>query len=343
MRRRVVGLVVSALALGVALGGCGDDAPATTSPREPRFAEPRPTWVQDTTLHYGRQSFEVPEAERAWRTTYGVVLALEDSRDSRYVLFDGDVTVALPGSPASLEISPDGRYAGWIDQRRVVDGDGVAQAVVTDLRTGREVVRDDRMMGQDQLEMLTELYAELPPSFAGFDAEHGYWNPPTGEPDMLRVDLATGEVSAGSAPVGDGLSGPPVRLADVGGIPQRPDWGPAQELPTRDGLSGFASVDGRWCVTDGDPGRLEVDSCEAGEPATPDYPPGQVRFLGWAGPDALTVLVWQGETPVEEGAEDTTTGVVARCELPAGACSEVARVDRTASLLGATGEAGAAW
>ncbi len=304
--------------------------------REARFAEARPTWLQDTTLHYGEETFEVPPAHLFWRTAYGMVLVLEEGQQSRYALFDGEGIAALPGSPVSLSVSPDGRYAGWIDQAPVANGD-VAEVVVADLRTGEEMLRDNRQMGQDDLDMLTELYAEVSPAFIGFDATHAYWDPPVGAPSMLRVDLRTGEVSPGGGPVGNGLEGPVTRLADGNGIESRADWGPVQEIPTRGGMTGFASLDGRWCVTDGRPGRLWVQECRGGADATPDYPPGQVRFLGWGEDDALVVLAWRGEPAYEAGQPDDSTGVIARCEPATGSCTRVARVERTGSVLPATG------
>lgn len=34
-------------------------------------------------------------------------------------------------------------------------------------------------------------------------------------------------------------------------------------IPTKDGLTGFRSPSTRWCLTDGQPGRLPVTSCRS--------------------------------------------------------------------------------
>lgn len=325
-------LLLAVLA-GTLLAGCGGgaDLPAGGPPDEAAYAERELTWVSqdddEAVLHRGEEEVALPAyVDAVWPTAYGVLVEHRSGptfdTGSSLALVAGSETTTLPGSPSGAHVSPDGRFAGWVDYsgpRRV--GYRLAEVVVVDLATGEEVLRDHDDMGGwfDQ-----DLYGNQWPTFYGFDdAGHAYWE--TAEEDgedgrWRRVDLATGDVTVASgdprAEVVDPLRGRDV----VGG----------------DGMTGFASPDGRWCLTDGRTGWLPVTDCASEEQATPDYPAGRVRFAGWTeDPDEFWVLAARRglEVMIPPDEPDPSRGVLARCTLPSGECVVEQRVRRLGSLV----------
>lgn len=114
------------------------------------------------------------------------VLYLWDREGSRKVADTGE---------RWLQTTADGRYLGFIDRRQGslnLARQRIAQTVVFDTTTGKEVVRDeagngDRWEGED----LSLLYSESPPTFLGFDHQYAYASTASG--DNYGWDLVTGE------------------------------------------------------------------------------------------------------------------------------------------------------
>lgn len=336
---------LAALAALLLLAGCGDAVALPPGGERAAYPDTELTWVsQDgdrATLHRGEEEQPLPSyVEELAPTAYGYVVRHRTGADvnapSRLVLVDGDDTEVVPGDPTGLRVSPDGRYAGWIDEegpRRV--GYRLAEAVVVDLATGEEVLRDHDDMGGwfDQ-----DLYGNQWPTFLGFDAEGAaYWETAEADDDGTRVrrlDLATGEVEAveGDAErvlrrsIVDPATGVRTGLGEDG----RPS-------PDGEGVLGYVSADGRWCLAGGAYGPLQVTDCASGTRVTPDYPARERRFAGWTeDPDAFWVLATDGaglQSFVPPDEPDDTRGVLARCQLPSGACTVERRVTRLGSIV----------
>ena len=342
-------MVAVLTAMAALLGACADSAgsPPAAEARKASFAEPEVTWAQGRTLHYGPRQFDLGPGvvKRLWRTSYGFIyLHAEDgSMDapSIYRFFDGARSTPLPGEPSSVAVSPDGRYAGWIDiqgtpampdhvRREAADenDDGPAEAVVVDLRTGRVVMRNRDDMG-DRGEDLADLYEDGDLRFGGFDEKYAYWAAPDAKFPWRRAEIGTRDTETASritSHPGDSLTGQSAGTIDD------------PEVPTRGGLAGFRSQNRRWCVTTGQVGRLWVDDCRTRRDTTPSYPTRAVFFGGWQGDDRLYVLTrrnWR-LNPVSV-TPDRTSGVIASCTLPAGRCRSIVTVKRTYTVVFATG------
>ncbi len=108
---------------------------------------------------------------------------------------DGSTQLAAIGGFQPLRTTADGRYLGFVDRRNGpmnLARERIAEFVVIDTRTGREVVRDgvgngDRWGTDDT----GALYSEQPPAFLGFDDRHAYGQ--TSGRDLYRWHLTTGD------------------------------------------------------------------------------------------------------------------------------------------------------
>ena len=98
-----------------------------------------------------------------------------------------------------LSTTADGRYLAYVDHEhgpRNLGGHRIAETVVFDTTTGREVVRDAAGNGaRTGTEDLSDLYGESTPTVLGFDADAVYSQTARGGA-VLRWDLATGRRSA---------------------------------------------------------------------------------------------------------------------------------------------------
>lgn len=284
-------------------------------------------WAQGTTLHAGSETFEVPgQAQRVWPTPYGFLLQLGAGP---VVLFDGQQSTPLPGEQRTVHVSPDGRFAGWID-----DGpersraDRLAAAVVVDLRTGAAVLRDDDGMG-DESDDLADLYEDGEPTFLGFDDTAAYWRVVKGRALQRRAELPTAD--------GGPSARRPGRSEQRAGTPYDLLIGRGR---TGGGVSGIVSPDGHWCVTVGERGTLPVEDCRTSASVTPRYPAPDVRFGGWVDDDSYAVLARAGQPEPRPLGPDRTTGVIAVCDLPSGACTTTAEVTETDSVVFGVGGPG---
>jgi hypothetical protein len=103
-----------------------------------------------------------------------------------YATAGGTTDLGKVGNPDTLKASPDGRWIAFIDF-----GSGPAEAVVVDTTTGKEVLRTDKHMADENGGDASDLYAEEPPGIplitddvVWIEAPHGY----------LEYKLASGDL-----------------------------------------------------------------------------------------------------------------------------------------------------
>ena len=348
--RRALSCAVLLLATA-ACGGADQDttdeasSSGESTTRQTPFEAPELSWAQGSQLHYGDEAFDVgPGSVRSlWRTPHGFVLSVKDASDPDAAVetyfFDGQGQTRLPGRPGSIAVSPDGRYAGWIDfdgPRRLIGR--LAEVVVQDLVTGKEVVRNHDNMG-GATDDLDSLYSNAEVRFLGFDETHAYWQTPTGKVTRWRARLDGGAPLPAERISREGPAAPVGRPWDsLVGL--RSGMLPDGRLAPDDlGPPGFASPDRRWCLTTGHPGRLPVVDCRTGARSTPTYPDRRVSFGGWRDADTFYVLAVPGLPRAgDRSAPDRSTGVMASCDLPGGQCRTLRQVTGTESFVWATGE-----
>ena len=337
---RVLGTV---LALGLlagcaSSGGAADDAaagdrvlPAATS-AEPRFDEPRLTWAQGRTIHYGRDTFRdvVPDDITGMvrvPTGFFLRVAPDDELASRVLYWDGESVTTVAERVETFEVSADGRYAGWLeyDTRPPTRG-GLAVVRVVDLSTGRLALSSVDGMGEPGTppDELAELYANAWPHFAGFDTENrAYWNRPGGDPDDVRVDLTTGKTQPS--------------LDSSGGFPREMLWRANRGYETLgDGATGLPEPwrDGGYLTTDR---QIHVDSSVGGEVAVhrAKQPRTQVSlrtghrfawFAGWEDVAAHRIMLRVADV---RSAEQGAAGWIVVCDLDARDAPCAERVELT--------------
>ncbi len=117
-----------------------------------------------------------------------------------------------------VRVSPDGRYAGWIDYdgpKRPVGR--LAEVVVVDLSTGAEVFRNhDDMGGAD--DDLDNLYEDAGLGFRGFDDDYVYWQTAEGSPSSKRARIGEWEVEPDPAADPNGPPPPPLAYDTLLGL-----------------------------------------------------------------------------------------------------------------------------
>ena len=337
MGRRTV-LAVAAAAAVIALAGAtllSDSTPTPLEPGDPIFAAERLTWAQGSEVHYGRQTFDLgPEVVRsALRTPYGFFLDL--ARSPRYraphrlVFYDGTTSVELPGNVKDPAVSPDGRYAGWIDFDGPLRPAGrIAEVVVVDLASGEAIFRDHDGMGGGVGDDLTDRYEELPPAMLGFDDDGlVYWLDAEGSGHRWRADPVTGEKELVDAPEpsDDGWDQPGLGEPYNPRLGREAGWLNGQLAPR--GTGGHLlhlSPEERFGVDLGRPGRVLARDVRAGRRVRFDHGRRTMLFAGWAGPDRLFAFVSdQHLTSYDPTPPDPTTGVFMSCRLPSGGCTQV--------------------
>lgn len=330
--------------------GCGTTTEHDTRgkrllpPGKTVFAEHSLLWAQGGVIHDGKATYDVsPEVVREMTPTrYGLLLRLADSqRDGakqRTVLFDGQKSTPIPGAVSNVSVSPDGRYAGWIDYDGPESPAGtLAEVVVVDLKTGRTAFTNHDGMGGEKGDDLGDRYEELPPAVLGFDEEFVYWRNASGSGERMRANLASGEVeraetdsdSQPSKPIGqpfDRVLGYQVALRDG-----RPVW------DDTGGDVGFLSPDKRFAFETGTTGKLVVTNAKSGKRITPAYGHRWIFFGGWLGDDTFYALARDKyEWSYDPDAPDKTTGFLISCSLRSGTCRDLKAVTGTRSLVLAT-------
>ena len=224
------------------------------------FIDREVTWAQGATIHYGTQEFNVaPLVVHAIRPTrHGLFLEVADTgrfdSATRWVLFDGRKTTAVPGEVDDVAVAPNGEYAGWIDREGPWRPTGrVAEVVVVDLRTGRTVFETSKGMGGGLGDDLGARYENLEPAFLGFDDDSAYWRNATGSGERWRwrIGSSTTNRAEDANPAGEASTAPRGEPWD----PQRgrPVWideGRPVPEPAPTGERGFLSPDGQFVVAE---------------------------------------------------------------------------------------------
>ncbi len=339
----LVGLVLVAT-LGVAMLVPPDTDLDATS-RAVDFSRPELLWAEETTLYYGDETFDLGSAHVRGMAPSPHGIFLEVARKPgyqvipRWVLFDGKRVHELPGEPDDVTVSPDGRYAGWLDRKGPLrPGGRLAAVVVVDLETGDTVFRTSEGMG-GFTDDLGDLYEELDPRFLGFDTDNRpYWS--LGE--RRRADLATGavEVAERKAPPGAEASTVMVGTVTDPRRGTRVSVRDGKELPGQDAAeSGWLSPDGRWLLSTETNGVTpRVTRPGTGEEIRLDTP-GQGLYAGsWLDEDALTLLVVPRRVKsFQTDLQDELLGRWVRCTLPDGSCTVVATTPTAAAAVGPGG------
>jgi hypothetical protein len=327
-----VAVALLSVVVGVRLVGPGGDAPSATvqlPPGTPVFADDEILWAQDSAIHYGDRRFDVaPWLVRSMlRSDYGLLLEVAQRRGpyapTRTVWYDGRTLTELPGDVHEAKVSPDGRYLGWIDLDGPELGHGrIAEAVVVNLRTGAELLRDHDGMDGDGRVDVAEQYAEGGPAFLGFDRSAAYWSDVVGEGHQRRFDLATGKATDMGEPDPAVSSGP--RLGDsVRGWDADAHDGRDAEAGIR---TGFLSPNLRWYFDTSSTGRLPVRDERSGEDVTPNYGYRWVFFGGWRSREAFYVLARRAFDFEIAPRPDGSSGVLLTCDVRSRRCGSVRRV-----------------
>ncbi len=292
------------------------------------YDEIQVTWAQGGTIHYGEQDLDtgavsiraMAAASSGWFLEVADGPSLEES--SRWEFFDGRELHPLPGVARFVSTSADGRYAGWVDYDGPVrPGGQVARVVVVDLGSGRVVLDDSSGMGGETARDgydTSDLYAELPPTFLGFDGTHAYWQTPG---DRLRwseetgVERAQREVEGypGPFPVGrptGRYSGTSVSVTDG-----RVDPG------SLTGTIAVLSPDRDVVVETGVLGRAPFTDARTGRRLRVDLGHRFADFGAWVGPDRVALRATERRlVGVDVSGEDPSRGFLTVCDLDSGAC-----------------------
>jgi hypothetical protein len=316
--RRAKPLRVALAAAALATGGAGTWlAGAATGydlPVGPPAAAPGElVFATGEELHVGARTYAVRPAPETMVATAGGLYYLADGvlyrwRDGAA----GSARVAALGGIGWLSTTADGRYLAYVDHEhgpRNLGGHRIAETVVFDTTTGREVVRDAAGNGaRTGTEDLSDLYGESTPTVLGFDDDAVYAQTARGGA-VLRWDLDTGRRSAlgpRERPVTENRpAGPLVDLDLVGGLPrERPGEGVGA-------YTGRRSPDGSRLAYTLGRGPL-VSSSGDRRPVRLDVGGRQFVLAGWLDDDRLYGLALdRAPRPTAE---------VTVCSVPSGRC-----------------------
>lgn len=290
---------------------------------ERRFDASAPAWAADGVVHLGGQQLDVRPAHvrGMLATPYGAFLTVAEGAGPdaprRLVWFDGRELVEVPGhvagAAADVAVSPDGRYAGWVDREGPWSVAGrLAEVVVVDLATGRAVLRDHQHMGGGWGDDLADRYEELAPTVVGFGARgRVYWTDAEG--DVWRADVRAG--TKASTAHGRSAAGGPVSYAAA--------YNPRLGRVTPD-RAAWESPTGTFEVDRTVPDDVRVTDTRTGRRVALDHGRRRAAFGGWGADGVLYAVVADG--PLHPGSGRRVPGAVVRCRLPSGTCREVARV-----------------
>jgi hypothetical protein len=315
-----------------------------------RFDVGAVTWAQGSTLHHGMQDYDLgPHIVRRMTTSpHGFFVSVVDSpaddSTGEVSFFDGEALTDVPGDVDLPLVSPDGRYAGWVDRDGPWRPAGrIAEIVVVDLTTGDAVFRDHEHMGGGLGDDLGARYSEIPPAFLGFDDDgYAYWRDAEGGGNRWRVALATGvKKPAGPDPDSDAAV-PPEPGGPYDPRAGRRVWMTEDAIVDREGDgvtgTGYLSPDGRYVVRLEQTGRPRILDAASLRRVHPDHGRRWAFFGGWAGPSEILLLVRERfEDSWDPSAADTTEGTLVRCELSTARCRDLVDVVGTRSVVFGTG------
>lgn len=203
MRQKVFLLLVATLTLSACTSGADNVADATWRSSD------NPVGADDGLAWANTQSGEVHLPDGRTLDAEPPVRAFVLAGDGAYVIDEqGREIVAVTEAGAKgtgahaegLRASPDGRYLAFVDTQAgplfQSDPQGdvhLLTSVVVDLKTGDEVFRSTRGMGDPNEDDLTDLYEDASYGVLGMTRETAWIEPATG--DVLAIDLSTGEVT----------------------------------------------------------------------------------------------------------------------------------------------------
>ena len=263
-----------------------------------------PVWARGGVLRVGERSIALGDvaASDLTSTPYGVLVRVDrpdapTPRERVTLAVTADGVAEVRGDPGDVVVAADGRHAAWIDREGPRQRLGrLAQVVVVDLATGRELLRSGAGMG-DPDDDLPDLYSELDPEALGFQGE--------GEDLVVVYRDATGAGSTVGLRVRDGApqSVPPrwiggearrLTVADVPEWARRPVIGTDLALRGRrlaaSGAAAVLSPDARHVARTGVPGELVVLTVPEGDVVTPRYGDRAPRLGAWLGDGRLLVV-----------------------------------------------------
>jgi hypothetical protein len=339
------GAVTSLLSV-LALTAGGGGAPSSEEPVEDRaaapFAQRAVTWAQGDRIHYGRRTFDIGALEiRDLRpAAYGFFVLLGEpggdpfhGSEDRWHFFDGETVDPLGEDVDGVRVSPDGRYAGWVDRRGPLRLAGrIARVVVVDIATGEVLFEDDSGMGGGFGDDLDSRYSELEPTFLGFDDNYAYWTNAEGHGNRMRWERSTNKVSVAEKEGEEGQEG-----ASLLGHPYDAYAGEAVGVldgrVARDGTSGSLSPDGKFVAEIGVAARLKV--YDAAGRRMPVELERRFAFLGgWLDDDQFYAMTLDAyEDGYDPAAADGTRGFLSTCSLQTGSCRDVEALVGTRSVV----------
>jgi len=311
-----------ALLLGPLLAACGDDpaGPGGDWPAAEETVEARGlVWAAGRTIHLGDgTTLDAGAPVRAFVVGRGGAFVVPDTRseDETWpelvrVTPGGHEPLGVHAEPGSLSLSPDGRYLAFLDHSGERDdyGTPLAEAVVVDLDTGREVHRSADGMGDTATDDLADLYEDAPPAVLGVSATHAYFLTPG---EVIAVEISSGgsevvsDVNSGyhDQPWYDALASEPVLTSPDGAWTIRqPPRGAPQLVPA----AGGTAVTTRLTAAD-----LGLD------PLAP-----QPRDLDWSLDSWLDDATAAGIATVSASVDGAQTFPLITCGAPDGACRVV--------------------
>lgn len=326
--------------LSLLVAGCGNGSPVADQPDAPGaapFAQHEVTWAQGDRIHYGRRTFDLRSQQVARElrpAAYGFFVLLGDPgrgpAGDRWHLFDGEALEPLGEDVDHVRVSPDGRYAGWIDRHGPLRPAGrIAKVVVVDVASGEVLLDDHSGMGGGFGDDLGARYSELEPTFLGFDDDHAYWTNAEGHGNRMRWERRTDTISAAER---DGKEG-----AEVLGHPYDAyageEVGVVDGRAAREGTSGSLSPDGEFVAETGFTARLRLyDSDGVLVPIDLGH---RFAFLGgWLDADRFYAVTRdEFEGGYDPAAEDDSRGWLTTCSLRTGTCRDAEELAGTWSVV----------
>ena len=271
--RFVGGLVAAVLTAGCGAASIAGSAPYDLPTGQRAASAPVVVFATGEQLHVGTRTYPIVPAPQTMVDTAGGLYYLAHGVLYRWNDDHGESTrVADSGGIGGLSTTADGRYLAFVDYEhgpRNARGHRIAETVVFDTTTGRQLVRDGRGNGAPSgTDDLSDLYGDSTPTVLGFDDEAVYAQTAKGSA-IARWDLGTGQrsdLSDREYPVTENQPGGPlVDFNLVRGVPR--------EAPGEAGgaYAGRRSPDGRrlaytlvrrpvvYTVGDRKPRELSVD------------------------------------------------------------------------------------
>lgn len=311
------------LLLTPVLAACGDEPagePGSGWPAAEGSVETRGlAWAAGRTIHLGDgTTLDAGEPVRAFVVGEGGAYVVPDTRsdDETWpelvrVTGQGRQGLGVHAEPDSLSLSPDGRYLAFLDHSGERDAydTPLAEAVLVDLATGREVHRSADGMGDPATDDLADLYEDAPPAVLGVSATHAWFVTP-GEVVSVEIASGTTEVVSDSnsgytdQPWYDALSSePPLTSPDGAWTIQQPPRGAPRLVPA----AGGSAVPTRLTAAD-----LGVDPLEP-----------QPRDIDWTLDSWIDDTTAVGTATVSASVDGAQTFPLVTCTVPDGACRVV--------------------